>query len=155
MKIGIISSEGGHLIEALNLLDSFEGNQMFSITYDVPHIKDFRDPRIQKTYFVGMGKTTFRLFFRLFFSTFKFIRIFIKERPKILFSTGSEIAIPAFYISKILFGTKLIFMETIAKFDEPSLTGRFVYPVTDLFFVPWESLLCVYGKKAVFVGEVI
>jgi len=155
VKIGVVSSEGGHLIEALNILDSFEGNDIFSITYDVPHIKDFSDPRIKRTYFVGMGKTRLRLFFRLLFSTFKFIRIFIKEKPKILFSTGSEIAIPAFYIGKLFFGTKLIFVESIAKFHEPSVTGKVIYPIADLFMVPWQSLLKAYGPKAQFVGELI
>src|SRR4030042_2652628 len=145
MKIGMISSEGGDLIEALNVIDAFRGHSVFSITYDVPHIKDFEDKRIERSYFVGMGKTRFRLFFRLLLGSFKFILVFASEKPDILFSTGSEIAIPAFYIGKYLFGAKLVFIETIAKFYEPSNTGKWIYPIADLFIVPWESLLRAYG----------
>ena len=85
----------------------------------------------------------------------KIFFIFLKERPRILFSTGAEIAIPSFYIGKFLFRTKLIYLECSAQVYHPSLTGRWVYPITDLFLVQWESLLRQYGPKAKYVGGLI
>jgi hypothetical protein len=35
------------------------------------------------------------------------------------------------------------------------LTGKWVYPITDLFLVQWESLLTQYGPKAKHVGGLI
>ena len=83
------------------------------------------------------------------------LSIFLKEKPKVLFSTGAEIAIPSFYIGKFLFRTKLIYLECSAQVYSPSLTGRWVYPISDLFLVQWESLLQHYGPKANYVGGLI
>jgi len=155
MKVGIISSEGGHLIEALNLIDAFKGQDIFLVTYRVFHVKNFSDSKIKRTYYLGMGATNLALFFNMILNSIKLIYIFLKERPSILYSTGSEIAIPAFYLGKFLFRTKLVFVETITKVKEPSKTGRIVYPITDMFIVPWKDLLNVYGKKAQYLGKVI
>ena len=83
------------------------------------------------------------------------VYVFLKERPRVLFSTGAEIAIPAFYIGKLLFRTKLIYLECSAQVDHRSLTGRWVYPIADLFLVQWESLLSQYGPRAKYVGGLI
>jgi beta-1,4-N-acetylglucosaminyltransferase len=88
---------------------------------------------------------------RAFVSTFG---ILLRERPKLIVSTGSEIAIPAFYLAK-LFRIKTIFIESWARVIEPSGTGRLVYPVADVFLVQWECLLPKYGKKAKYEGAVI
>lgn len=85
----------------------------------------------------------------------KIFMILLKERPDILFSTGSEIAAPAFYFGKFLFRTKLIYLESSAQVYQPSLTGRFVYPIADLFLVQWKPLLKRYGPKAKYVGGLI
>ena len=85
----------------------------------------------------------------------KILYVFLKERPRVLFSTGAEIAIPAFYIGKFLFRTKLIYLECSAQVDHRSLTGRWVYPIADLFLVQWESLVSQYGPKAKYVGGLI
>jgi len=155
MKIGVISSEGGHLVEALNLLKGFKGHEMFLVTYKVFHVENFKDDRIKRSYYLRMGATNLILFFNTILNSIRLFLIFIKEKPRVLYSTGSEIAIPAFYIGKLFFGTKLIFVETITKVTEGSKTGRFVYPVTDLFIVPWKELLGAYGKKAKFMGQLI
>jgi len=155
VKIGIISSEGGHLVEALNLIEAFKGHEIFLVTYKVFHVENFKDERIKNTYYMRMGATNLILFFNMILNSFKMISIFLKEKPDVLYSAGSEIVIPAFFIGKLIFRTKLIFVETITKVTEGSRTGRLVYPITDLFIVPWKELLSVYGKKAEFRGKVV
>ena len=49
--------------------------------------------------------------------------------------------------------TKVIYLETFARVNDRSLTGRLVYPIADLFLVQWESLLEFY-PKAKYVGGV-
>jgi UDP-N-acetylglucosamine:LPS N-acetylglucosamine transferase len=85
----------------------------------------------------------------------KILYIFVRERPRILFSTGAEIAIPSFYIGKFVFHTRLIYLECSAQVYNPSLTGRWVYPISDLFLVQWEPLLTQYGSRAKYVGGLI
>ncbi|NJE77405.1 hypothetical protein, partial [Thermococcus sp. ES12] len=81
----------------------------------------------------------------------KIIKIIAKEKPDVMVSNGAEIAIPFFYLGKIL-GIKTIFIECYTRVDEPTITGKLVYPISDYFFVLWPEMLQQYGKKAKYVG---
>jgi UDP-N-acetylglucosamine:LPS N-acetylglucosamine transferase len=146
-KIGLICSHGGHLVEVLQLSEAFEGFPFFLLTYDEKAAADQKNAY----YIKNFAKNPFHLLM----GVFKIITIFLRERPKILFSTGAEIAIPSFYIGKFLFGARLIYLECSAQVYSPSLTGRWVYPIADLFLVQWEPLLKQYGPKARYVDGLI
>jgi UDP-N-acetylglucosamine:LPS N-acetylglucosamine transferase len=167
MKIGIASSAGGHLTQALSVLETFHGHECFLILQDFPTVEKFNPDQFIRTYHLrvlfnyGLGiKITpnqiiwLGVYITLLENMFEIIKIFMKEKPDIIFSTGSEIAIPAFYIGKFLFGAKLIFLESIARIKDISLTGKVVIPIVDLFLVQWEELSRKY-KKAKFWGRVI
>lgn len=146
-KIALICSPGGHFVEILQLVEAFEGYPFFFLTY-----KEKATLNQENTYY--MNNFARNPFF-LIVGVLKVLFIFLKERPNILFSTGAEIAIPSFYIGKFLFHTKLIYLECSAQVYHPSLTGRWVYPITDLFLVQWEPLLNQYGPRAKYVGGLI
>jgi len=146
-KIGLICSAGGHYTEMLQLWGAFEDYPKFLLTYREVTTKDQKDAYYVENIFRGP-----LAFIKGIAKTFM---ILLRERPDILFSTGSEIAAPAFYFGKLLFGTQLIYLECSAQVYRPSLTGRCVYPITDLFLVQWEPLLKLYGTKAKYVGGLI
>ena len=146
-KIGLICSPGGHLVEVLQLVEAFEAYSFFFLTYGEKATLN----RKNTYYLSNFAKNPFSLFAGIL----KILYVFLKERPRVLFSTGAEIAIPSFYIGKFLFRTKLIYLECSAQVYSPSLTGRWVYPITDLFLVQWEYLLNQYGPKAKHVGGLI
>jgi UDP-N-acetylglucosamine:LPS N-acetylglucosamine transferase len=146
-KIGIICSHGGHFTEILQLWEAFERYPNFLLTY-----QEKATTNRPNTYYIkNIGRSPFNLII----GVVKTFLILLKERPCFLCSTGSEIAIPAFYFGKFIFRTKLIYIECSAQVYRPSLTGRFVYPITDLFLVQWEPLLKRYGPKAKYVGGLI
>lgn len=146
-KIGIISSPGGHFVEAMELMEAFEACDIFILSYDEMSIREFKNLYVIKNFSKNPAL--------LIPGILKIIRIFFKEKPHILFSSGAEIAIPSFYIGKFLFRTKLIYLECSAQVFRPSITGKVIYPISDLFLVQWPTLLSKYGKKARFVGGLI
>jgi beta-1,4-N-acetylglucosaminyltransferase len=146
-KIGLICSPGGHFTEILQLSGAFEGHPNFLITYQEKATLD----QGNTYYMANLVKSPFALIMGIL----KILIIFLREKPDILFSTGSEIAIPSFYFGKFLFRTKLIYLECSAQVYQPSMTGKWVYPITDLFLVQWEPLLKRYGPKAKYVGGLI
>ena len=146
MKICLVCSHGGHLSEILQLIDALEGHETFFITYD-----SSRTRNLKRKYLLQNIGTNPWLMARAFVSTF---RILLKEKPRLIISTGSEIAIPAFYLAKLL-RIKTVFIESWTRVDRPTGTGRIVYPVSDLFFVQWERLLSKYGKKAKYEGAIL
>lgn len=54
-------------------------------------------------------------------------------------------AIPFFWIGKIM-KIKLVYIEVFDRMDKPTITGKLVYPISDLFFVQWERMKKVYPK---------
>ncbi len=157
-KIGFICSPGGHLTEALSTIEAFDGHDVFLVVHDFPSLTGVQLDKVKRVYrlrlilgyssWVAVGMT-------IILSLFTFLRIFWIERPSILFSTGSEIAVPAFYIGKIFFRTKLIFMESLARVKDYSYTGKLLYPIVDLFLVQWPELLSKKRPKAVYWGRLL
>ena len=147
MKICLVCSHGGHLSEMLQLKEAFEGHETFFITYDSSRTRGL----MGRKYLLRNIGTNPLVMGQAFLSTF---RILCREKPKLIVSTGSEIAIPAFYLAKVL-RIKTIFIESWTRVDRPTGTGKIVYPVSDVFLVQWEHLLSKYGKKARYEGAIL
>ena len=79
-------------------------------------------------------------------------RILRSEKPDLIISTGAAVAVPFFYLGKIM-GAKLIYIEVFDRIDAPTLTGKLVYPITDRFIVQWEEMLRIY-PKAICLGSI-
>jgi len=146
MKIALVCSHGGHLSEMLQLIEAFEGHETFFVTYD-----STRTRGLERKYLLRNIGTNPLVMAQAFLST---LIILLKEKPKLIVSTGSEIAIPAFYLARIL-QIKTVFIESWTRVDRPTGTGKIVYPVSDLFLVQWKSLLKKYGKKAKYEGAIL
>ena len=149
MKIGLVCSEGGHLTEMLELLEAFEGHRLFFVTYHSRRVKELK--RHYQVYALpDIGVSLIRML-----SSFPVAwRVLWRERPGALVSTGSEIAIPFFILSKVL-RIRTIFVESCCRVHSPSGTGRVLYPLADVFLVQWPQLLAVYGSKACYRGGLL
>ncbi len=79
--------------------------------------------------------------------------LLLKYRPDRIVSTGSSIAVPYFLLAKLMPGTRTCFVETLARVDGPSPTGRVCARFADLFLYQWEELAPFY-PKGVYGGSV-
>ncbi|MFC2044887.1 PssD/Cps14F family polysaccharide biosynthesis glycosyltransferase [Chloroflexota bacterium] len=149
-KICIVCAHGGHLTEALYLMDAFEGHDVYFITYKGARTNSL----VNKYLFDSPGFGYFRAMVKLFYYVPALLKILWREKPAIIVSTGGEIAIPAFYIAK-LFGSKTVFVETWTRIQFPTWTGKLVYPISDVFLVQWPEILRRYGKRAKYVGGIV
>lgn len=147
MKVALVCSHGGHLTEILYLMDAFEGHEILFITYDNFRTRDLD---YKKYLLENIGTNPIKMS-KAFLEIWKILR---NEKPEMIISTGSEIAIPAFLIGKIL-SIKTVFIESWCRVKTRSGTGRIVYPFSDLFLVQWPELLKLYGNKARYEGAVI
>ncbi|WP_456420724.1 PssD/Cps14F family polysaccharide biosynthesis glycosyltransferase [Thermococcus sp.] len=145
MKIALVCSHGGHLTEMLYLMDAFKDHEVFFITYDHPRTRSLP---YKKYLFPNFGEKPFKIITYLP----KIVNVITKEKPDIMISNGAEIAIPFFYLGKIL-GIKTIFIECYTRISEPTITGKLVYSISDYFFVLWPEMLQYYGKKARYIGD--
>jgi beta-1,4-N-acetylglucosaminyltransferase len=147
MKVCIAASEGGHLTEALLLKSVFGKYDFFVISYaclrvDALPYRKYTMPTFSRNPFKILA-----MFWIAFWAL-------VRERPQVVVSTGSEIAIPVFLFAK-LFRMKTVFVETITAFENATLTARLLYPLADRFFVQNEESLRAFGPKAEFHGGVV
>ncbi len=85
-------------------------------------------------------------------NTYLAIKILKKEKPDVIISSGAAVAVPFFYIGKLM-GCKLVYIEVFDRYDKPTLTGKLVYPIVDKFIVQWEEMKKVY-PKAINLGSI-
>jgi UDP-N-acetylglucosamine--N-acetylmuramyl-(pentapeptide) pyrophosphoryl-undecaprenol N-acetylglucosamine transferase len=71
-----------------------------------------------------------------------------RYRPSIVIAAGAGICIP-FAVLARLSGVKVIFVETMARVSEPSLTGRVLSRLAIASFVQWEQMAAAYPRSIV------
>lgn len=76
-----------------------------------------------------------------------------KIRPKVIVTTGSNIAVPVFLAGKIM-GAKLVFIETRARVYSKTLTGKLVARISDVVIVQWPEMLELY-PNAYYFGTLV
>lgn len=157
MKICLVCSYGGHLAEMLQLLDAFEGHDVLLVTYETISSKEIKDIYSIRTCLIKLYETIkpslFKVLIHMTKAVFEGAKILLQEKPDIIVSTGSEIAVPFCYIAKILH-KKVIFIDTLSRVHGLSGAGKIVYPIADLFLVQWKFLTEKY-KKAKYAGNVL
>jgi len=150
IKLGIITSPGGHLYKTYQLKDWWDKYDRFWVTNRrVARKKNFlKGEKVYQGFFPENRNLT--NFFKNLFFAWKLLR---RERPNFLFSAGAGISPPFFVVGKLL-GIKLIFLETFILIDRPTLSGKLIYPFADLFLVQNKKMLRNY-PRAKFLGSIL
>lgn len=148
MKVCLVGSSGGHLIHLYMLEPFWKDKDRFWVTFDKEDARSLLEgEKMYSCYF-----PTNRNLKNLIRNTQVAWRVLWKERPDLIISSGAAVAVPFFYLGKLL-GAKLIYIEVFDRIDKPTLSGRIVYPITDKFIVQWEEQKKVY-PKAEFLGSI-
>lgn len=133
MKVGIISSCGGHLTEARALMPAYGHYEHFYVLDDhVLLAADMQD----RTYFVTHSERDWKFLLNLWEAW----HILRRDRPDVLLSTGAGPAVPFALVGRFLFGCRIVFVETFTRVNKPSLTGRIMYRLAHDFYYQWPSL---------------
>ncbi len=150
-KICFVSSSGGHWEELMCLREIAEENLSFFVTETGGQLQDATFNN--EIYILNQINRREKKFIVHFLKLFKEAsKILNKENPDIIISTGALVAFPFCVIGKLK-KKKIIYIESFARINGKSLTGKLVYPFADLFLVQWESML-EYYPKAKYVGSI-
>ena len=149
MKICFIASSGGHLDELLMLKPLMEKYDSYIITEKTEYCA-VTNSKLYYVEQINRKEKGFLLnFIRLSLISLK---IFLKEKPDIVISTGALASVATCIICKV-FRRKLIFIESFADINSPTVTGKILHNFSDLFIVQWESLNKFY-KKSIYGGGI-
>jgi len=149
IKICFAASSGGHLEEISRLTDLKEGRECCLITESGVFDTDFCE-RVYYVTKINRKQLTFPIeFIKLLIKSFLILR---KEKVDCVITTGALIGYPVALVGKLM-RKKVIYIESFARVDSPSMTGRLTYPIADLFIVQWEEGLKFF-PKAVYGGGI-
>ena len=149
-KICFVASTGGHLEQLMMLEPLMTKYDGFILTEKTSYSVIDKN---KKVYYVKqVNRHEFTWIFKLIHNVFVSLRIFKNERPDVVISTGAMATLPICIIAKI-FKKKQIFIESFAKINSPTLTGKLLYKFADQFYVQWEEMLDIY-PNAVFKGGI-
>jgi len=146
ITVCLTCSHGGHLNEMLQLADAFVGHDTFYFCYDAETTR-----ALPRAYLIpNMARNPFAFLRNLG----RVWRIFRRERPQLIVSTGAEIAIPVVLVGKLL-RVPALYIECGAQVVTPSFTGRLMYWLAEEFYVQWPELLRAYGPRARYAGSLV
>lgn len=149
-RICFIASTGGHFEQLIMLKPIMDSNESFIITEKTSY-QSSKDGR--KTYYLKqVNRQEKTWIFKMLVNTIESLKIFIKEKPDLVISTGALVSIPMCLIAKV-FRKKLIFIESFAKITSPTLTGKLLYKLADQFYVQWKDMIQVY-PNAIYKGGI-
>lgn len=131
MTVLLVCSMGGHLAEMRRLEAAFHGHRTVLVTYRSPVTQD-----LPEAYLLTNFRTNP---LRYAWGLVQAWRIFRRERPTMVVSTGSEIALPFFVVARAC-GVPAIFVESVARVRSLSGTGRLLLPLATRFYAQWPGL---------------
>jgi beta-1,4-N-acetylglucosaminyltransferase len=149
-KVCFTASSGGHYEQMMMLKSLMDKYESFIVTEKTSYCAENKNYR---TYYLKqINRKEASCGIKLIMNTITSIRILLKEKPEVVVSTGVLSTIPICIIAK-LFRKKLIYIESFAKVNSPTLTGKLMYKFADLFLVQWEEMKRIY-PKALYVGGI-
>ncbi len=148
MKICLVCSSGGHFFELFRLNLLWQKYDHFWVTFRRQDTMSLlRGEKVHWAY-----SPTNRNVKNLLRNSYLAARVFAREKPTVVISTGAGLAVPFLYFGR-LSGRQTVYVESLARVTDLSMTGRLVYPVVHDFLVQWPELAGRY-PRARFKGQV-
>jgi len=138
MRICIVTSIGGHLDEVMQLLPVIRKYEYFFVVNAEGSLPKEVE---EKTIRIVHSERDWKLIINFWEAA----RILLARRPDVIISCGAGPAVPFALVGKAM-GMKVIFIETFNAVKKPTLTGRLLRPLADLFIYQWETLAAYYPK---------
>ena len=149
MKIALVCSSGGHLAQLHRLESWWREHDRVWVTFDTI---DATSVLAGEEVVWAHHPTTRNLANALRNARLAW-RVLREVRPDVVVSDGAGVAVPFFVVAKLL-RISTVYLEVVDRIETRTLTGRLVYPMTDLFCVQWEEQLRLY-PRAVEVGALL
>ena len=132
----LVASNGGHLLQLTQLRDTWEPDERHWVTFDKPDARSMLAGEAVTFAYHPTNRNVPNLL-RNFVLALRLVR---RHRPRAIVTTGAGVAVPFCWLGRLL-GTQVVYIESFARVNHPSLTGRLVHPVANRFFVQWPEMV--------------
>lgn len=116
IKVCLVGSSGGHLTHLYMLKPFWKDKNRFWVTFDKEDARSLLEgEKVYPCYF-----PTNRSIKALIKNTKIAWDVLHKEKPDLIISCGAAVAVPFFYIGKMM-GAKLVYIEVFDRIDKPTI----------------------------------
>lgn len=152
-KVMFISSVGGHLTQLLQLKEIFNNYEYILITEKNEVTEGLKEQYSIDYLPYGSRNQKFFYLFILLYNCFKSLYLLIRYSPEVIVTTGANTSAAMCCLGKI-FNKKVIYIESFAKRNTPTITGKYIYKLHaySTFVVQWEGMLKHYPKAEYWGG---
>jgi UDP-N-acetylglucosamine:LPS N-acetylglucosamine transferase len=131
----LVSSVGGHLLQLLALRPAWSGFTRVWVTFDAADSRALlADEPVVHAY-----SPTNRNLPNLLRNLVLAVRVLRRVRPLAVVTTGAGVAVPFAFVSRLL-GVPVVYVETMARIETPSLSYRLSRPFVSRTYVQWPEL---------------
>jgi UDP-N-acetylglucosamine:LPS N-acetylglucosamine transferase len=141
MRVLLVSSSGGHLLQLHRLSSWWLKHERLWVTFDTADAVSMLEDEAT----VWAFRPTTRNLRNLARNTVLAWRTLRTFRPDVVVSTGAGVAFPFFLLARLR-RIKTVYIEVYDRIELPTLTGRLCYRISDLFLLQWEEQRRFYPR---------
>ena len=131
----LVCSTGGHLLQLVALREAWGRFARAWVTFDK---SDARSLLAGEHVYYAHGPTN-RSVKNMLRNLQVAWRVVGEVRPKVLITTGAGVAVPFAWIARLR-GAQVVYVESLARIEGPSLTYRLISPIATRRYVQWPEL---------------
>ncbi len=144
IKVCLTSSSGGHFMQLRQLFKMTEKYDTYIFTEKNEISKGYSN-KYKMQYLKQQERKNVGFILEFMYNMLKAFWITFWINPDVVISTGAGATTFVCLFVKI-FGGKVIYIESFAKINSRTITGRIVYKFADEFYVQWEEMKKLYPK---------
>lgn len=156
-KVLAIASGGGHWVQLWRMRKAWEDCDIVYVTTSSSRLQEISEAKknqnIKQQFYCIVDANRWQRI-KLIRQLISLVIIFIKERPKIVISTGAAPGYFALRIGKLL-GARTIWVDSIANTEVLSLSGQKIEKYADLWLTQWNHLSKANTNSPQYKGSVI
>jgi beta-1,4-N-acetylglucosaminyltransferase len=131
----LVCSSGGHLLQLHALEPAWREFSHVWVTFDKSDARSLlRGERVVFAY----GPTN-RSLKNLIRNLWLAWRVIARARPAVVLTTGAGVAVPFAWVGRLR-GARVVYVESLARIDGPSLSCRLIAPVAARLYAQWPDL---------------
>jgi beta-1,4-N-acetylglucosaminyltransferase len=131
----LVCSNGGHLLQLLALKEAWGEFSHVWVTSDRGDTRSM----LAGEDVIWAHWPTIRNLKNLARNLLLALRVVPSVRPKVMLTTGAATAVPFAWAARLM-GVRVIYVESVTRISDPSLSLRLIAPVASRIYVQWPEL---------------
>jgi beta-1,4-N-acetylglucosaminyltransferase len=131
----LVCSSGGHLLQLVALREAWGDLPRTWVTFDKPDARSLLSGEDVR-YAFGPTNRSLRAFARNLLLAARLLR---RLRPAAMVTTGAGVAVPFAWLARLR-RIPIVYVESLTRITELSLSGRMIAPVASRLYVQWPEL---------------